>query len=483
MGKKARREGSSLRVPGRHVAIVSTATIPWMTGTAVNPLLRAAYMAHCTDLKVTFVVPWLARCDQDTVFPNNLSFETPSEQEVCMREWVHQRTGLYPEFDIVWYPGRYDRIMLGIFPVGDLTKVVMDCKAEVVILEEPEHLTWFHHGPRWTKCFDHVVGIIHTSYRELSRRNAGIVVKLSDTVQQFPRSVTMCVHGAAPSFVQAGAAKAAPTEGGKRFSKGAYFLGKIVYGKGWEELLTLLDWHQRHTKDKQTSHPTIDAYGSGEAFESVRSKAEKLDVSINFLGRKDHLDPALQDYQVFINASTSDVVATTSMEALAMGKWLICAKHPCNAFVSTFSNCLVYASPAQFSDHLEHALKQEPPPLSAEELRNLGWEAATERMLDAGSIEAHEWPGNFSTAQERMLWSMYNSVMGIEGVRMAINAGAGTLHAPADITAYDPNKARKEERPSILGWLLLLRPRIFFSIGTDVLRLGFGRDFEHRWQS
>lgn len=72
---------------------------------------------------------------------------------------------------------------------------------------------------------------------------------------------------------------------------------------------------------------------------------------------------------------------------------------------------------------------------------------------------------------------------GIEGVRMAINAGAGTLHAPADITAYDPNKARREDHPSILGWLLSLRPRIFFSIGSDVFRLGFGRDFEHRWQS
>ena len=197
--------------------------------------------------------------------------------------------------------------------------------------------------------------------------------------------------------------------------------------------------------------------------------------------------------QVFINASTSDVVATTSMEALAMGKWLICAQHPCNAFVATFSNCLIYRSPEEFSAHLELALKEEPPPLSPSELRchaipccgpmqpctnmvmtaiisshagrlnmvnhfytavcignrhrhirqhlkcsiidedrfgqasslhavtvaegrvpcrELGWEAATERMLDAGSIGAHEWPGPLSTAQEAMAWSLYNSVTG-----------------------------------------------------------------------
>lgn len=36
--------------------------------------------------------------------------------------------------------GRYDRTMLGIFPVGDLTETVeVDARADAVILEEPEH--------------------------------------------------------------------------------------------------------------------------------------------------------------------------------------------------------------------------------------------------------------------------------------------------------------------------------------------------------
>ncbi len=51
-----------------------------------------------------------------------------------------------------------------------------------------------------------------------------------------------------------------------------------------------------------------------------------------------------------------------------MGKWAIVQEHPSNEFFSTFSNCLVYKTPEEFSKHLKFALEHDPNPVRRQSL-------------------------------------------------------------------------------------------------------------------
>ncbi|KAG5556423.1 hypothetical protein RHGRI_006873 [Rhododendron griersonianum] len=388
----------------RHVAIVTTASLPWMTGTAVNPLFRAAYLSESAKQDVTLLVPWLCRSDQELVYPNNLTFSSPEEQEAYIRNWVEERVGFKTDFKISFYPGKFQKERRSIMPAGDTSQFIPSKDADIAILEEPEHLNWYHHGKRWTDKFNHVVGIVHTNYLEYIKRekNGAIqaffvkhinnwvmraychkVLRLSAATQDLPKSVVCNVHGVNPKFLKIGEKVDAERERGEQaFTKGAYFLGKMVWAKGYRELIDLL---AKHKKDLDGFD--LDVFGNGEDAHEVQSTARKLDLNLNFMKGRDHADDSLHGYKVFINPSVSDVLCTATAEALAMGKFVVCADHPSNEFFRSFPNCMTYSTPEDFVAKVREAMANEPQPLTSEQRYNLSWEAATQRFMQYSELD------------------------------------------------------------------------------------------------
>lgn len=60
---------SDMRDKNRTIWLITTASLPWMTGTSINPLLRAAYLSNGRpEGKIHLLVPWLEKEDQEVNF-------------------------------------------------------------------------------------------------------------------------------------------------------------------------------------------------------------------------------------------------------------------------------------------------------------------------------------------------------------------------------------------------------------------------------
>jgi hypothetical protein len=88
-------EDSDLSHPDRRIWVVTTAALPWRTGTAVNPLMRALYLTRGRPKHhVTLLIPWLT--DEKSRIKlygaeNAFSERGMDEQEEWIRDFCRTR--------------------------------------------------------------------------------------------------------------------------------------------------------------------------------------------------------------------------------------------------------------------------------------------------------------------------------------------------------------------------------------------------------
>ena len=123
--------------------------MPWRTGTAVNPLLRAAYLTkdrQDAGGSVTLMLPWLERQeDQLRVYGADNAFASPEEQAGYIRTWLRESAGMpqaSQDLIIQWYTAWQNPVENSLYSMGDITALISADDVDICILEEPEHLNW-----------------------------------------------------------------------------------------------------------------------------------------------------------------------------------------------------------------------------------------------------------------------------------------------------------------------------------------------------
>jgi len=84
---------SNIKDPQRRICVVTTAALPWRTGTAVNPLLRALYLTRGRKQHfVTLIIPWCSDPnDRKLTLGDEYDFTTSNEQEQWIRDFCRTR--------------------------------------------------------------------------------------------------------------------------------------------------------------------------------------------------------------------------------------------------------------------------------------------------------------------------------------------------------------------------------------------------------
>jgi hypothetical protein len=155
-------------------------------------------------------------------------------------------------------------------------------------------------------------------------------------------------------------------------------------------------------------------------FDPPKSRFElrRHPIPAQFLGVKDHaVMRDIPQCKIFLNLSTTEVLCTTTAEALAMGKFAIIPNHrkslflfrplrrrsvltelfpmsfcvsASNEFFLQFPNCLAYSNKDECIYYVKYALENDPTPLTEEHVHAFSWEGATERLCSSSALTKAE---------------------------------------------------------------------------------------------
>lgn len=138
-------------------------------------------------------------------------------------------------------------------------------------------------------------------------------------------------------------------------------------------------------------------------------------------------------YKVLLNPSTTDVVCTTTAEALAMGKIVVCSNHPSNEFFMQFQNCRTYDDGKGFVKATLEALSDEPSPLADKQRHELSWEAATERFLKSAQLDVVPVKKTSKTSSKSFLSTSFSLNRKLEDASASVHfMGTGFLGSQPD---------------------------------------------------
>ena len=342
------------------ITVLSTAALPWRTGPSMFCVWHAGGFAALGQ-KTALGMPWLDGKSQIKLWGAEL-FKKPEEQE----DWIRQEArhmGVPALPDIFFFKGVFSLSTYSIYIIEDPYKVAPQSRYYVV--EEPEHLAWLPCVlPRKKLSAEKVIGIVMTNYGFYIRRpkrpdralfaaivewrNKKLMCKYSDVIAPLSPAINLegikhpVVHqqvtGVLDSF------KSVPPV--KVDQQGIYFMGRLVWDKALDVVIECA---------LKFDLP-IDIYGEGPDQTEMEERAKQIKAPVQFKGPSYSPWRDVEKYSVFFNPSLSEVLCTTTAEALVAGRHVVIPDCPANTPFYDLPNVHVYKDEKGIEDSINQAL-------------------------------------------------------------------------------------------------------------------------------